>query len=214
MWMEAFIIDHDTLKLVSVLDGGNYKENNSLSVEYYIIEWESATNGEGGDWMFTYDKENRNLYVPLTVHSETSLPISYDIPILSDRYRIYHFDGNSFIDQGETAHIGLHISLCNYYRLAKYFRTKNYLIRIDRVNRNGDLRYAAWSSKSDESKKPNIVLTGGHYDKDTYFFSNGEYEYIVGFSETVDDSDGRHRHEYLIVKKNDNIILKEERISK
>ena len=108
------------------------------------------------------------------------------IPIISDRYRVYHFDGKEFVEKGASAHKGLHKSLANYYRLASYFRTKAHLVRVDWLDYKGALRYASWNSPMDISRQPNLVIQGGAYDeeKNTYTFADDGYEYVVGYSKT------------------------------
>lgn len=210
MWMDAFMIDHDTLKNVSVYDAGDDLDECGLEINYCIIDWYNTTNGEGWDWLFEYDAKEKNLYIPQTVY------IDEIVPIISDRYRVYHFNGKEFVDKGESAHKGLHKSLVNYYRLACYFRTKNYLVRIDQVDYKGTLRYASWHSNLDMSRQPDIVIQGGIYDedKDTYTFTNDGYEYVAGYSEEKLISKGLYKqHEFLLVRKNGKVVLKEERIT-
>ena len=210
MWMDAFMIDNDTLKNVSVYDAGDDLDECGLEINYRISDWYYATNGEGWDWLFEYDVKNKNLYIPQTVFVDET------IPIISDRYKVYHFNGKEFVDKGESAHKGLHKSLGNYYRLASYFRTKNYLVRVDQMDEKGTLRYASWNSTLDMSRKPDIVIQGGIYDKEknTYTFTNDGYEYVVGYSEDKPISEGMYEHhEFLMVKKNGKVVLKEERES-
>lgn len=206
-WMDAFMIDHDTLKFVNVLDAGDDLEENRLVVDYHILNWYIATNGEGWDWLYEYDAIDRNLYAPLTVD------INGTVSVLSDRYRVYHFDGKEFVDCGESAHKGLHESLGEYYRLACYFRTKNYLARVDWMNDKDSLRYASWSTALDMSREPDLVLLGGTYDdeEDTYTFYNGGYEYVVG---SHDSSGGEAEyHEFLLVRKDGKVLTQEERVN-
>ena len=210
MWMDAFMIDHDTLKNVSVYDAGDDLDECGLEINYRISDWFYTTNGEGWDWLFEYDTKDKNLYIPQTVY------IDETIPIISDRYKVYHFNGKEFVDKGESAHKGLHKSLGNYSRLVSYFRTKNYLVRVDQLDEKGTLRYASWKSTHDMSRKPDIVIQGGIYDKekDTYTFANDGYDYVVGYSEDKPISDGMHEHhEFLLVRKNGRVVLKEKRES-
>lgn len=202
MWMDAFMIDHDTLKNVSVYDAGDDIDDSGLVINYPIAHWYFATNGEGWDWLFEYDAEDRNLYIPQIVYIDES------IPVINDRYRVWHFNGKEFVDKGESAHKGLHKSLAHYYSLASYFRTKNHLVRVDQMDYNGAFRYASWKTTSDMSSQPDIVIQGGIYDeeKDTYTFINDGYEYVVGYREGEPI-----RHEYLLVRKDGKVILKEER---
>lgn len=210
MWMDAFMIDHDTLKPVGVYDAGDNLDEPDLNINYSISDWFFTTNGEGGDCLFAYDAHNRNLYIPQIVYvDETS-------PIISDRYRVCHFDGKKFVDQGVFAHRGLHKSLANYNRLAKYFRTKSHLVRVDWLDQEGTLRYASWKSPSDMSRLPDLVIQGGTYDEEenTYTFTNDGYVYVVGYSEDKPVSEGVYEHrEFLLVKMNGNVVLKEERVN-
>ena len=209
MWMDAFVIDKDTLKNVSVLDCSDDLDECGLDVNYFISDWYYRTNGEGWDWLFEYDADTRNLYVPMTIYEEVSTPI------ISDRYKMYHFDGMGFVDKGEVPHKGLHKSLGDYNRLAKFFRTKNYIIRVDKMT-NGDYRYASWESPSNMTDKPKLVVIGGKYDeeKDNYTFVNEGIEYNVGYSEDKPLPEGGfEHHEFLLVHKNGKMLLKEERIS-
>lgn len=210
MWMDAFVIDKDTLRHVSVFDGGDVLDEYEMEINYVISDWYYATNGEGWNWLFEYDAGTRNLYVPITVYAED------EFPVISDRYRLYHFDGKRFIDKGEAPHKGLHISLNNYYRLARYFVTKNYIVRVDKL-KDGNYRYASWKSPSNMSEKPRLIITGGKYDEenDDYTFVNEGIEYKVGYSEDESIGDGVfEHHEFLWVQKNGKTLLKEERISK
>jgi hypothetical protein len=66
------------------------------------------------------------------------------------------------------------------------------------------------------SRQPDLVIQGGVYDeeKDTYTFTNDGYEYVVGYSEDKPISEGMYEHhEFLFVKKNGKVVLKEERES-
>jgi len=210
MWMDAFAIDHDTLKNVSVYDAGDDLDECGLEINYRISDWYHATNGEGWDWLFEYDVQSKNLYIPQTVF------VDENIPIISDRYKVYHFDGKEFVEKGESAHKGLHKSLCNYYRLVSSFRTKNYLVRVDQMDYKGTFRYASWNTTLDVSKLPDMVIQGGIYDeeKDTYTFTNDGYAYVVGYNEDKPISEGMYEHhEFLLVRKNGKVVLKEERES-
>ena len=120
-----------------------------------------------------------------------------------------------FVDKGESPHKGLHQSLSQYARLAKYFRTKNYIIRVDKMNK-GDYRYASWKSSSTMGDKPELIIYGGKYDekKGSFSFTNEEFEYVVGYSEDKPISEGMYEHhEFLMVKKKGKVVLKEERES-
>lgn len=210
MWMDAFVIDKDTLRNVSVLDSSDDLDECGLEINYLISDWYYKTNGEGWDWLFEYDSDTRNLYIPLAMYEEEISP-----PIIIDRYKMYHFDGMGFAYKGEVPHKGLHKLLGDYNRLAKFFRTKNYIIRVDKMA-NGDYRYASWKSSSTISDKPELIVMGGKYnkEKDCYTFFNEGVEYIAGYSEDkLLPEGGVEHHEFVLVKKGEKIIVKEERLS-
>lgn len=210
LWLDAFIIDHDTLKNVSVYDAGADIDECGLVINYCISDWSYTTNGEGWEWLFEFDAESRNLYVPQTIFVDET------VPTISDRYRVYHFNGKEFVEKGESAHKDLHKSLSVYYRLASYFRTRNYLVRIDWVDSLGTLRYASWKSSTDMSKQPDLIILDGKYneEKDIYTFYHDGHEYVIGYSEDKPISEGIYEHhEYLLVRQNEKVVLKEERES-
>lgn len=92
MWMDAFVIDHDTLRSVSVLDSGDDLDECDLEVNYRISDWSYSTNDEGWNWLFEYNSRTRDLYVPIIVFIEES------VPIISDRYKLYCFNPNRLLD--------------------------------------------------------------------------------------------------------------------
>jgi hypothetical protein len=66
------------------------------------------------------------------------------------------------------------------------------------------------------SRQPDLVIQGGVYDeeRDTYTFTNDGYEYVIGYSEDKPISEGMYEHhEFLLVKENGKVVLKEERES-
>ena len=67
----------------------------------------------------------------------------------------------------------------HYQRLELFFRTKDYIIRID--NLDGEtMRYASWKSTQQMSDTPELVLNGNYVEKDnTFLFSKGSYRYVV-----------------------------------
>ena len=199
MWMDAFAIVGDTIKSVSVYDGGDDLDDCGMSVEEYSIpDWYYKAYLMD-DCRFQYDPATRELFVPQMIEHE-----------LIDRYRVYYFDGEGFAKRGNQPHKGLHGDLHEYKKLLKFIRTKDYQVRIDLLE-NGKIRYASWKSPNSISTKPDIVIEGGTYDqeKETYTFRNGEYSYIIE-REVIWETDGTgHSSEYLIVKKNGKIILKQ-----
>ena len=96
MWMDGFMIDHDTLKNVSVYDGGDDLDECGLEINYSLSEWHHATLGEEGDWLFKYDAQTQNLYVPHVTYKDGT------IPVVSSQFWVYHFDGQRFVEKGDT----------------------------------------------------------------------------------------------------------------
>ena len=211
-WLQAFAIKNDQLVRVSVLDGigDPKKDGERFHVYHGIADWYYATDGEGWDWILEYDPKSKSLYIPTVVYDTSP-------PLFTDRYIVYRFDGQRFVEMGEQPHRGLHKSLANYKRLAWYFKTKNYTVRIDILDDAGTARYASWEKTTDMSQPPALVLIGGKKIEyygfyDSYSFENHGYEYFVGYYQTI-GSDGRPSYDdYLIVKKNGKILLKEKRL--
>ena len=141
-WIDAYVIDKDSLKAVSVCG------KDKMSSSYSIADWYYKTI-EGWDWLYEYDAEAKNLYVPET--DGESYPLA-----LTDRYTVYHFDGEKFVPKRNQPHRGLHPSLRDYKNLELFFRTKNHIVRIDKLN-NGGLRYASWKSPATISDKPGMA---------------------------------------------------------
>ena len=205
-WLDAYMINGDSLKVVSVYDGGDDLDDCGLEICYSIPEWYFTTNGEGYDWLFEYDAVTQNLYVPETTDGKM-------LPRISDRYRVYHFDGDTFVSQGIQPHKGLHKSLHEYRCLESFFRTKNHIVRIDRLD-NGALRYTSWKANSSISEKPELIIVSddNNSEKDVYTFKSNGMTYLCKVEENIptDDEGIFEHHEYLIVKKGDKIVLKEE----
>lgn len=146
------------------------KRSDTIGFEHSIADWYFLANlGEGWDWLFRYDKKAQNLYVATTD----------SMNCISDRYDIYHFNGTDFVYQKTGAPFWLHPQLHHYQRLELFFRTKDYIIRID--NLDGEtMRYASWKSTQQMSDTPELVLTGSYAEKDnTFLFSKGSYRYVV-----------------------------------
>ena len=120
MWMDAFAIVGDTIKSVSVYDGGDDLDDCGMSVEEYSIpDWYYKAYLMD-DCRFQYDPATRELFVPQMIEHE-----------LIDRYRVYYFDGEGFAKRGNQPHKGLHGDLHEYKKLLKFIRTKDYQVRID-----------------------------------------------------------------------------------
>lgn len=78
----------------------------------------------------------------------------------------------------------LHISLKTFKSPTYKIKTKNYLIRIDKLS-DYKYRYASWKTNKTESSKPDIILNNGELEFDgsggnhVITFSNGIYTYKV-----------------------------------
>lgn len=78
----------------------------------------------------------------------------------------------------------LHISLKTFKSPTYKIKTKNYLIRIDKLS-DYKYRYASWKTNKIESSKPDIILNNGELEFDgsggnhVITFSNGNYTYKV-----------------------------------
>lgn len=208
--VNAFAIEGDSLMDVAAVDGSADIDNGSLpDVNYNISDWYFNTNGEGYEWMYAYDKAQRNLYIPVTEGERWP-------QIMTDRYMLYHFDGKRFVNKGEVAHRGLHPSLQQYKRLRYFFRTADYTLRVDEMA-DGTLRYAQWKQPATLSQEPALVIMGGTCKtvdyQDVYTFRHDGAAYVVGYSETHHKADGdMTQHEYFIIKKDGKELVKQERI--
>lgn len=136
------------------------------SVKY--TDWVSSDPNGG---FFAFNKSDNTLYVPL---------IDEDM-VGSDRYIIYQFDGQYFVRKGTDAGYWLHPSLHSFDYLFGIGRTKDHLVRLDRMD-DGSIRYAAWSSKKTMKDKPSIILfTDDYYDEEGVAFYNLDYKYVFDY---------------------------------
>ena len=195
----------------NIIDGSDIveeKDDNDFSVNFEITHWDDVTNGERWDSLFfEYDTETKDLYVPLTEPMDNS---PYHI---NDRYRVFHFNGKKFVDKGVTCNKGLNRSLADYVTLLSYFRTKNYIVRIDSLA-SGNYRYASWKATSTMKDRPEIVIVGNKHDQETdsYTFVNSGVEYIAGHKEKERNPEGSfYLRDFLLVRKNGKVIMKEEK---
>ena len=211
-WLEAYEIVGDTVERVNVVDGSSpYQEDDRFSVNYDIPTWYFATMGAGYDWILEYDVNTRKLYVPITTEDNH----------ITDRYKVWRFDGERFVYQGERPNKHLNSSLSKYERLLRYVKTKDYIVRVDMLA-NGELRYSSWSKSGTTDDYPDIVLTGGekvHFEVDPnqlrpcdeYRFKNGRYQYIVNHFEVGRDENGCGvHHDYLMVVSEGKVLFKQE----
>ena len=170
------------------------KGESGVGVSHGIPDWYSKTNkGEGWDWLF--ELEGRNLYVPVTDSMNA----------LTDRYKLYRWNGERFDLMGEVGNRRLHITLKDYVALEQYFVTKDYRVRIDRLTADYDkgLRYASWRRSNQTDTKPDLVISGGKYDeKKGYEFENDGYHYRIAVTEYGDVNQ-------LIVEKDGRTVLRQ-----
>ena len=106
----------------------------------------------------------------------------------------------------------LHISLKTFKNPTYKIKTKNYLIRIDKLS-DYKYRYASWKTNKIESSKPDIILNNGELEFDgsggnhVIAFSNGIYTYKVYRNIMGEDNSPDITFE---VEKNGKIILTED----
>jgi len=168
----------------------------SVGCYYSIPDWYFTTDGIGGDWVMSFDKNTQTLYVPEDGDME-----------MSDRYDKYQLVNGQMRYMGKGAGFWLHPSLQDFKRLCGIYQTETKLIRIDLLA-DGDYRYAAWRKKNDMSKTPELVITGGKTDviENAIVFEKDGYQYIVpAYRRGVGDDFGK-----LIVKKNGKVIQETE----
>ena len=158
-------------------NNGKYVEEKAFKVRK---NYQSVINSvKYNDWVssdpnggfFAFNKSDNTLYVPL---------INEDLEG-NDRYIVYRFDGQHFVRKGTDAGYWLHPSLHSFDYLYGIGRTKDYLVRLDRME-DGSIRYAAWSSKKTMKDKPSIILfTDYYYDEEGVAFYNLDYKYVFDY---------------------------------
>ena len=83
----------------------------------------------------------------------------------------------------ELERLELHDSLRSYREPVLEWETCTYRVRVDRVD--GGYRYAAWSVDQSHDREPDIIIEHGTHNMEGtlgdhgYFFSNGQYKYIL-----------------------------------
>ena len=121
----VFCIGEDSLEEYKAFEGGK----SYLYVEYGgISDWNSRTGGLGWEWVNSYDKENRAIYIPHLLESD----------IMTDRYNVYQFDGKIFRNTRTDGGFWITPKLRDFVELKTIFRTRDYLVRVDAV---GDALY-------------------------------------------------------------------------
>ena len=135
------------------------------------VKYDNWISSDPNGGFFAFNKSDNTLYVPL---------INEDL-VGSDRYIVYKFDGQHFVRKGTDAGYWLHPSLHSFDYLYSIGRTKDHLVRIDRME-DGSLRYAAWSSKKTMKDKPSIILfSDDYFDEEGIAFYNGDYKYVFDY---------------------------------
>lgn len=204
-WLRAYKIVGDKIKEVNVVDGSDNISEQNFEVNYSIPDCYFLTNGAGFNWILEYDANSQNLYVA-----------NIEDGVMLDRYDVWHFNGERFVNMGQQPHKNLHKSLSKYNRLIYYATTKDYIVRVDSITNLG-LRYASWKKPKTMADEPDIIIHGGkkrvHPATETergrcddYHFANDDYEYIVNYCEL---GDGEH-YDHLLIRKNGRVILKQE----
>lgn len=147
--------------------------HDAVGIDYNIPSWYFRTNGEGWEWMHSYYPEEKQLYIPETDELE-----------LTNRYRVYEFDGKQFQFIGIKGPRNLHESLRNFQSLVQLFETEQHLVRVDRLTENR-FRLAIWNEPAVARQwhAPDLVLDNGRFNEETKhveFYLNNQlkYEYI------------------------------------
>lgn len=175
LWMNAFVIEGDTINEVSAYDGGNDLDDCGMDVNYEYYDWKERSQETAWEVPFNYFPDTKELYIPQAIDN-----------MLTDRYYVYQFNGNEFVETGLQPRKGLNSDLHEYRRLMKSGKVRFHKFRIDELE-DGRIRYASWDSHSEISEKPDIVLDNGEYDeeKNIFTFHNGNYCYIITEDEII-----------------------------
>lgn len=169
----------------------NGERKDVIGFEHTASHWYFIANmGKGWHWLYRYDIDEQNLYTATTD----------EMGCITDRYNIYHFDGQDFVYQKTDGPFWIYPDLRTFQRLELLFETEDYTIRIDNLG-NDIMRYASWGNGKTMSDKPDLVLKGQFIEKDqTFRFTNGVFLYII---HTADN--------YILeVQQNGKTILKQE----
>lgn len=170
--LQAICIKNGKLEEAPVFEAADGLHN-SIGNEHTIADWYFVANmGEGWDWTFSYDTENKELYVA-TVD---------DMQCYTDQYDIYRFENDRFVYKRTSGPSWLNPELRTFKRLELLFETDNYIIRIDRMH-DDKLRYASWKVGEKPLAKPDLVLYGGKESEYKLSFINGNYTYNIHLEE-------------------------------
>lgn len=184
--LDAFYISDGKLKMIEdafVTPNDNFH----IGIEYIIPAWYFLTDGKGWDWIFSLDRNTQTFYVPVVDDLE-----------LLDQYDLYRFNGTKFVYAGREGGYWLHSSLRKFERLEKLAHVGKFLIRIDRIS-SGNFRYSSWNGTEDMTKKPDIIIENGRYDKEKneYSFINGKYTYYINTKEEGTELVVMHNNEVI-----------------
>ncbi len=170
-------------QLVKFTREGDARE--SMGVEFSDVPgWYFKTCEQGYDWLMAYDEKSQDIYVSLS--DELPFQGMNDVLQLTDRYDIYHFDGNEFVYNRTGAGYWLHSSLDSFKNLEVIGMSGN-LVRIDCMN-DGSYRYAAWKEGDPMSAEPVAVMNGGTWNEpeNAYIFKDGASSVVVEMDEDGD----------------------------
>ena len=167
------------------------------------------------DWIFVRDPDelcfdasivglnasSNSICLPETLHGPEW--DSLNLNILSGKYSLYRISRGRFEKVNSGLVNNLNLALSDFANVELTFKTKTFVIRVDRLS-EGTYRYACWKSSQSTLETPRLMLYDGIFDKrtDRYVFSNKGYYYFVG----CDRVDGHHSIE---VMKGDQIVLSE-----
>ena len=185
-WVTAWYIQGDSLAKAPVFPNEECEvglESPILGGYYPVQKYEY--------WSTIYELVGRNLYIIID-------EIDHSI---NDRYNLYRWKGDHFDLMGEVGNRHLHTSLRNYVSLEGNYVTKDYRVRIDRMEDN-TYRYASWRRNKQTDDLPDLIITNGKYDKKKgcYLFENDGYYYRVTTTE---------EENHLIVEKDGRTVLRQ-----
>lgn len=167
---EAYLIKYEDGKLKKlpfVSKHGAF--GNSVQRDYYIPDWYFTTDGLGWNWVMSFDKETKTLYVP----EEGEM-------VMTDRYDLFQYKDGKMRYIGSDGGFWLHPSVRNVGYLKGIYQTDTKLIRIDRTMDDVN-RLTVWTKPKPMSAMPDIILYEDRTEKvdKAIVFKNSDYTYIV-----------------------------------
>ena len=151
---------------------------------------------------FVFNKPDNTLYVPkvkIVIQNGSKESESYN-----DRYYVYRFDGEHFVNKGEECGFWLHPSIRQFESMDYWGNTMDYQVRVDRMA-DGSYRLAAWKNKNDMKDTPDILVEGGHKEPGdgkvyaVWHFENEDNRFVV--------VDQFQLHEFQVYDKGGKLIL-------